>query len=373
MFKKAPAVLAAAAMLLLPSASFADDSRLEAEIRELRARLEAVERELAESKKEKAKQAEARKAKAPPEKFQASGYIESRFTNVASSRSEPRGAGPEFQVSRARIRLNIVPAEHWLGSIEVNAGTRGGPNPVDLREVYFQYGDRNRIARLGQQRVPFGYQVGLESSRDRVALERARVFTLMFPSERDIGLVGAYNHPVNNPDFDPKRLRVAVGALNGEGINRSDGNADKSYAANLVVPVGAHEFGASLYSGSSTRDAFGAGVADETKRAVGIQHRYRRKHLETQFEYVLGELFGSHVHGGFLQGVYGMGRPGNLFVRGDIFDPDTGRNGDLWRRISLGWYRDLTPNFRLTTEYDFLRVEGTDLDNTYGVEAQLRF
>ncbi len=379
--------LALASLLLLGAALpvAADDARLEKEVKELRARLEALERALAESRKGQPEQgkppapatsAGARKPLLPPTEsaFQAQGYIETRFTNYANSRGEERAAGPDFQLSRLRARLNFAPKEHWLISLEVNAGTRSDSAlPVDMREFYFQYLRDNRLVRVGQQRVPFGFQVGAESSRDRAALERARVYNILFPNERDIGVVLGINNHINNPEHNPKKPRYTLGVTNGEGINRSDLNRDKSYAGNIVVPFGRHQLGASFYSGSTTADVSGNPVADTTKRAFGVEHRFTSGRFQTQLEYLFGVLFGADFHGGLGQVLYNTGAPGNFFVRTDVFDPNTDRTGDFWRRVSLGWYKDLTPTFRLTGQYDFLRAEGTEFDNTWGIEAQLRF
>ncbi|HTE19191.1 MAG TPA: hypothetical protein VK689_12515 [Armatimonadota bacterium] len=381
--------LASLLLVGVTNPGYADNTKLEQEVTELRARLEALERALAEAKKAEADQAKQtpssgpsagdKKGKKPllppsPSALQALGYIETRFTNYANSRGDERATGPDFQVSRLRARLNFAPQEHWLVSLEVNAGTRGDNSlPVDMREFYFQYLRNDRLARVGQQRVPFGFQVGAESSRDRAALERARVFTQFFPNERDIGVILGINNHINNPDYNPKKPRYTLGITNGEGINRSDRNRDKSYSGNVVVPVGQHELGASFYTGSTTADVSGNPVTDTTKRAVGVEHRYNSGRFHTQFEYLFGELFGSNSHGGLGQLLYNTGTPGNFFVRTDLFDPNRDLTGDFWRRVSLGWYKDLTPYFRLTGQYDFLRAEGTDFDNTWGIEAQLRF
>lgn len=387
--------LSAAALLTagLATGVRADDARLEQEIKDLKVRLEALEKALAETKKaaeEKAAQQKPGAAGTAPgssksgtsssgqtgfaSKFQGSGYLESRFTNYANSRGDARENGAEFQLSRLRARLNFMPEEHWLVSLEVNAGTRSDrATQVDMREFYLQYIKNNRLVRVGQQRVPFGFQVGAESSRDRAALERARVFTVLFPNERDIGLILGINNHINNSEHDPKKPRYTFGVLNGEGINRSDANREKNVAGSVTIPLGRHEVGASFYLGNAEFNAFGNEVDDTTKRAFGFDHRFRLGRLQTQLEYLFGELFGANFHGGYFQVLYNTGAPGHVFVRADVFDPDTDASRDFWRRVSLGWYKDVSRNFRVTAQYDFLKAEGTNFDNTWGLEAQLRF
>ncbi len=373
------------ALLVLAAATatpaFADDAKLLEELKELRARLEAVEKELAESKKAKeappadpAKKDRKPRLRGLESAFEAQGYIESRFTNYANSRGDERTAGPDFQLSRLRMRLNFAPAEHWLTSLEINAGTRSdATTAVDMREFYFQYLNNNRVVRVGQQRIPFGFQVGAESSVNRAALERARHYTQLFPNERDIGIVYGWNNHINNPNYDPKKPRYTLGVMNGEGINKFDQNQDKSFAGNVSVPIGRHNVGASFYTGSSTQNAYGTAQKDISKHALGIEHRFDYLRFHTQFEAAMGELFGDHFTGGFGQLLYDTGRTGNFFVRGDVFDPDTSAGDDYWRRVSLGWYKDINKHFRLTGQYDFLHAGGFGYDNTWGIEAQLRF
>jgi hypothetical protein len=352
----------------------AGDQAIQQEIDDLKKRLEALEQQLAETKK-------APPAKPVPEaqslsaknggRFLVGGYTEIRFTNIGSAAGD-RAANnvTDFQVTRFRPRFNYQMDPHFLASLQLNASTRSGAAAsVNTRDAYLEYDNTGFYARTGQQKIPYGYEVFREGDEPRPALERARVFSLLFPDERDIGFTVA-NAPKN-----PRTPVVSLGVVNGDGINRIDGDKQKSFAANAIVPLGSHNvIGGSVYTGTTTATV-GGKLVSQVKTAYGVEHRLNSGRLSTQIEYLWGRAFGADLNGGLGQIAYNTGQRGNLFVRQDVFDPNENAAHDYWSRTSIGWFKDFTRQFRLTGEYDFVtnRLLSHPHPNTFGIEMQGNF
>jgi hypothetical protein len=341
----------------------------------LKQRIEALEQQLAESKKTPpAVDADALKVK-NGSRLQVSGYAQMRYTNIGSQASDrTANNATDFQVARLRPRFNYAFDRHFLASLQLNATTRGtATTNVTTRDAFLEYDNPGRVgsyARAGQQKLPFGWEVFREGDEARAALERARIFGIVFPDNRDIGFtVGMLPH-------SPRSPIVALGVVNGDGINHTDGDKQKSFAANAIVPLGAHNVvGGSVYSGTTTATV-GGKLTSQVKRAYGVEHRLNSGRLSTQLEYVWGRAFGADLNGGYGQIAVSAGPPGTLFVRHDVFDPNEHAAHDYWRRTSIGWYKDLTRQFRLTGEYDIIRDGALGAHphaNEFGVQLQGNF
>jgi hypothetical protein len=366
------AALCTANVLVRPAR--ADEEALRREIEALKQRLAALEQEVARNRPAAAARpsadAEALQT-ARGSRVQVSGFSEIRLTSVGRSTGEHTSGGDtDFQVTRFRPRIDYQMGKHLLATLQLNASSRGSTaTSLNTRDAYVEYHDARYKLRMGQQKVPYGYQVYREGDEPRAALERARVFGVLFPDERDLGLVLATS-PRN-----PRAARLAVGVVNGDGINVSDGDSQKSIAANVLLPLGrGHELGASIYAGTSTLRS-GDRVVSRVKKAYGVEHRLESGRWSTQIEYLWGRALGAELNGGYGQVAYSIDRGGRLFVRHDVFDPDESAVHDYWRRTGIGWFKDFTRQFRLTAEYDFVTNSLTrgSRDNTFGIEAQSNF
>lgn len=380
---------AASALLVVAFSALparADDAAILRELQALKKRVERLEAELARSRQKPPVPAlpAAPPATAPTDapalgttsgsRVTLTGVLEMRATNLGNSNGNrtPHG-GLEMQADRMRPRITYLADEHLQAQLEINASTRSpGRASLNMRDAFIQYNNHGYYARIGQAKLPFGYEVFREGSSDRWALERARIHELLFPNMRDIGLfagTASRNH---------RAATYHVAVVNGDGINVADGDSDKSAAAKVEVPLGAHHtVGASVYSGTLTQPhpTRASSSISTVKQAVGIEHRAVFHRVETGLEYLLSRAFGGDVHGGYAQLLYRAGRPGNFFVRHDIFDPNTQVRGDYWHRTSLGWFREFGPHVRITAEYDFVRngLTPTSNDDTYGAEVQVSF
>jgi phosphate-selective porin len=372
------AVLCAGNLLPPISSAHADEAAIQQEIDALKKRIEALEQQLAASQIAPSAKptAEADTVKARNGgRLLVSGFAQIRFTNVGAQNGD-RTAGnvTDFQVARFRPRLTYwLDPKHFQAVLLMNETTRSSAAAsITARDAYLEYDNAGRMGyslRMGQQKIPYGYETFREGDEVRPLLERARVFTTLFPDERDIGFTVA-NVP-KNPHFPI----LSLGVVNGDGINRIDGDKPKSFAGNVLVPLGTHNIvGGSVYSGTSTA-TIGGKLISQIKKAYGVEHRLNSGRFSTQLEYLWGRAFGADLNGGYGQVSYNTGQRGSLLVRYDVFDPNENAAHDYWSRTGIGWYKDFTRQFRLALEYDIAtnRALSHPHANTFGIQTQANF
>lgn len=122
-------------------------------------------------------------------------------------------------------------------------------NYFQMRDAYFDYyltSDRDWRVRSGMSKVPYGFQ-NLQSSSNRPALDRDDALNSALPNERDIGVFLMWS-----PEEIRKRFReltsakhykgsgdygmVAVGAYNGQTLNRPEKNNDLHRVVRFSYP-----------------------------------------------------------------------------------------------------------------------------------------
>ncbi|MDP3902988.1 MAG: porin, partial [Methylococcaceae bacterium] len=122
-------------------------------------------------------------------------------------------------------------------------------NFAQLRDAYadlaFDKAHEYRI-RAGQSKVPFGWE-NLQSSQNRLTLDRNDALNSAVPSERDLGLF-AYWSPSDVQSLwkklAAKGLKTSgdygvagIGVYNGQGLNRAETNDDLYAVAHTTYPV----------------------------------------------------------------------------------------------------------------------------------------
>jgi hypothetical protein len=171
------------------------------------------------------------------------------------------------------------------------SGVDDSNNFVQLRDAYadLSYDKKHEYRiRAGQSKVPFGWE-NLQSSQNRLALDRNDALNSAVPSERDLGLF-AYWSPEHVQklwkNMTKKGLKtsgdygiVGVGVYNGQGLNRSETNDDLYTVVHTTYPVELNflggmfkgqvlEVGADAISGSFTPTV---GAASVFGRSSGIK------------------------------------------------------------------------------------------------------
>lgn len=107
---------------------------------------------------------------------------------------------------------------------------------TQLRDAYadvFPTGDKSFRVRLGQSKVPYGWE-NMQSSSNRLALDRTDGINSAAPGERDLGIVAYYTPPRvqkiwNRLAADGQKLfgnygAFGLGVFNGQGLNRTETN-----------------------------------------------------------------------------------------------------------------------------------------------------
>ncbi|WP_086618747.1 porin [Erythrobacter tepidarius] len=204
--------------------------------------------------------ATAPKSKAWYEKLRLRGYTQMRFNQIVSgdadapagvSRlrtigdSDVRGAS-NFSFRRIRLVLQGDLSKHvsiyfqpdFAAAVSNQSVGERREGTVSLRDMYadvFPTGDKAFRIRLGQSKVPFGWE-NMQSSSNRLALDRTDAINSAAPGERDLGIVAYYTPPRVQKIWD--RLAAdgqklfgnygafGFGVFNGQGLNRTETDND---------------------------------------------------------------------------------------------------------------------------------------------------
>ncbi len=185
-------------------------------------------------------------------KIKLTGYIQSQFqiadTDGAAGFSGgnfPAGNHQRFLIRRGRLKVNYVNnLTQYVLQFDV---TQGG---VAIKDAYLSYNfpwDKKAwtITAGGFDR-PFGFEISYSSS-NRESPERSRMYQVLFPGERDLGLKFDYA-----PDSGPmKFLRAKVGAFNGMGVTAVENDNNKDIIGRLGVALPFYDQNMALDAGVS--------------------------------------------------------------------------------------------------------------------------
>jgi len=204
------------------------------------------------------------------EKLQLRGYTQMRYNGLLSGddvapagRSRLRSVhdssiteNSAFSLRRARLVLqgnvsdNVALYFQADFATAVNAQSNGErrDNFGQLRDAYidvFLDPDHEFKLRLGQSKVPFGWE-NLQSSSNRITIDRSDAINSAVPSERDLGIVAFYTPRHVQGVWD--RLAkggqklfgnygaFAVAVYNGQGVNRPEQNKGLAKVAMATWP-----------------------------------------------------------------------------------------------------------------------------------------
>ncbi|SEJ35198.1 Phosphate-selective porin [Sphingobium sp. AP50] len=198
------------------------------------------------------------KAKAWYEKLSLRGYTQMRYNAFLSGDdSAPSGQSRlrsvhdgsisdrgGFSLRRARLvlqgdvsdRVSLYLQSDFASAVNNQAGSERREGFVQLRDAYadvFLDDAKSWRVRFGQSKVPFGWE-NMQSSSNRLTLDRSDAINSAVPSERDLGIVGYYTPPSvqkiwDRLGHDGQKLfgnygAFGVGVFNGQGTNRTEQN-----------------------------------------------------------------------------------------------------------------------------------------------------
>lgn len=211
------------------------------------------------------------KKKAWYEKLQLRGYTQLRTNEVISGdKNAPAGASRlrsvqdsginengNLSIRRARLvvqgdisnRVSLYLQGDLSAAVSNQSGSEPRQNFFQMRDAYADvYLDKAKTLklRLGQSKVPFGWE-NLQSSSNRVPLDRTDAINSPVPGERDMGVVAYYTPPKiqaiwDELTHDGQKLfgnygALGVGIYNGQGTNRIERNGTYMTVAMATVPI----------------------------------------------------------------------------------------------------------------------------------------
>jgi len=211
------------------------------------------------------------------ERIRLRGYTQFRYSEVLST----NGAQVEvpadrsvnenetFGIRRGRFIFSGDLSRHLFlyAQSDFNGSVGGsGDYGLQMRDLYADISlnkSKSFRIRAGQSKVPFGF-VNLQSSQNRLTLERADALNSAAEGERDLGVYAIWASPVARQRFKDlvdKGLKgsgdygvVAVGAYSGQGLNRPDLNGQPHVLGRVSYPFAMKsgqmfEVGAQAYHG----------------------------------------------------------------------------------------------------------------------------
>ncbi|MEO0056686.1 MAG: hypothetical protein RIT17_116 [Pseudomonadota bacterium] len=200
------------------------------------------------------------KSKAWYEKLRIRGYTQMRFNQIVSGDADaPAGvsrlrtigdsdvrADSNFSFRRLRMVIQGDLNDHvsfyfqpdFAAAVSNQSVGERREGAVSLRDMYadvYPTGDKSFRIRLGQSKVPFGWE-NLQSSSNRLALDRTDAINSAASGERDMGVVAYYTPPRvqkiwDRLSADGQKLFGSYGAFgfgvfNGQGLNRTETDND---------------------------------------------------------------------------------------------------------------------------------------------------
>ena len=195
------------------------------------------------------------------------GYVQTRNTtmlggddgiNLFSDRSvgddQSFGGDKNFLIRRARVIIFGDFGDHLSYYIQPDfasspsGATSNGNNFAQLRDAYGDINiDKTKVHRIrvGQSKVPYGFE-NLQSSQNRLSLDRADAFNSAVKDERDLGVFYYYTPETTQALF--KEIQdaglkhsgnygmFALGAYNGQGANARETNDNYHIVARATFP-----------------------------------------------------------------------------------------------------------------------------------------
>jgi hypothetical protein len=168
------------------------------------------------------------------------GFVQSDLQLRQSSQDQLDAAGvplnqETFQIRRARLKA-VIDRDWVAGALELDGNTVSGPQvrilnaEASLKWPPVHGGMPLVMASIGAFKIPFGYEVGQQSDRERLFMERSTAARALFPGEYDIGvrLMGGWRF-----------VRYALAVQNGNPIgDRSLAFRDPNSAKDVTGRVG---------------------------------------------------------------------------------------------------------------------------------------
>lgn len=192
------------------------------------------------------------------EKIRLRGYTQFRFSEVNQGTGETleipadRSVAPAetFGIRRGRFIFSgdVSDRLYLYAQSDFNASTGAPDYSLQMRDLYADIAlDKKKTwrVRAGQSKVPYGFS-NMQSSQNRLALERPDATNSAVEGERDLGVYlmwASVEARQRFKDLVDKGLKgsgdygvTAVGVYSGQGLNRSDVNGEPHLLGRVAYP-----------------------------------------------------------------------------------------------------------------------------------------
>lgn len=311
-------------------------------------------------------------------KISLAGYTQIRYQTL-----EQTGAIDGFDVRRARVDLKGNISPYWGYRLQFDLS--GSPKLIDAY-AELKLNDYLNIT-FGQAKVPFSLE-NLTSSTKLELIDRSQAVEALTARGKDVGgnqngrdigilLGGTLLKWKDRPVVDYR-----LGVYNGSGINTTDKDEEKDYAARLIFyPVTGLAVSSAWYDGSRFVPEVKAGTVVTTPSKIvnrdrlGFDLSYDLKNFSLRSEYIYGkddqtEREGYYVLGGY----YLLQKKVQLVAKYDFYDADKAKVDDASTWVVLGANYNFNANTKLQVNYSIKQEESTSIDNNFAnVQLQIGF
>ena len=227
------------------------------------------------------------------EKLSVRGYVQFRYNRLFETNPDLTcaqcdksiGNAGGFFLRRGRVILsgNVHPRVSVYLQPDYGADVSGTLHFFQLRDAYADValdGARVHRVRIGQSKIPFGFE-NLQSSSNRLPLDRHDAMNSGVPNERDIGVLYYWTSPTAAGRFKvlvDSGLKgsgdygvFGVGLYNGQTANRPEANNSSHAVARLTYPW---RLASGQYLEASVQGYTGRFVLPTVSSGVGSQPEY---------------------------------------------------------------------------------------------------
>ncbi|AKQ45929.1 porin [Rufibacter radiotolerans] len=365
------------------------------------------------------------------DKISLRGYVQIRYNRFLETNSSLRtdydksvGDKGGFLIRRARLVFSGNVHERVYIYIQPDlASTPAGSSTIHFAQIRDAYMDlaldkkKEYRLRIGQSKIPYGFE-NLQSSQNRLTLDRNDAFNSAIPNERDLGVMFYWA-----PDHIRKRFSelangqlkgsgdygvFGLGVYNGQTANRQEANNNQHVVARVSYPIAfangqivepgvqgytglytvtSDQLSSSAIKGGDFRDQRAAASIVLYPQPFGFQAEYNIG-KGPEFDPASGTIKTKSLKGGYAQAMYHW-KLGNQhlipFVKAQYYEggkkteTDARFNRVYETEVGLEWQP--IPNFELLTQYtitDRTLREGKALNNRQNgqllrLQAQLNF
>jgi hypothetical protein len=324
------------------------------------------------------------------------GYMQFRYNRLLETNpllkceqcDKSWGENGSFSIRRARLILSGDIHERVFAYIQPDFASQD-TNTAQLRDFYFDIAldaDREFRFRLGQSKVPYGFE-NLQSSSNRLPLDRADSFNSAQPNERDMG-VFFYWAPLEIRKRFRKLIEeglkgsgdygvVGLGISNGQTPNQLEANETRMAVARVTYPFqldSGQYFETSIQGYINEFEAIKppkvdyAGSDPTRDRRIGASVVWYPQPLGFQAEYNVGDsptydsgtdlIRNQRVHGGYVQTMFNTRISGQTFIpfaRYQVYEGGKKHEQDARRHsvrdLDIGVEWSPLPSLELTLDY----------------------